>query len=222
MNRRTARPHGVPSSAHPLEPRGTSAGLVRKVGAIAPRRVTPGVDFSSHPAGLCPRTDSCLCPCSLRSPWGRWPRLLPLSTEGTLELPAERGEGDNAPVTDPCGPERFGLALRAAGAGSASTGAQVLSPRSVEKTPGSRPEPQRRRDPLAVPEPGRGDGDRRLRRVPRATAVPDSRAGGSGGGLCAPPARCRPAVAPRLGSARPSRRSAPRTHCTLPGVVRYC
>lgn len=73
MNWRIARPHGVPSSARPLAPKAISAGLVRKVRAIAQRKVTPGVDFSSLPARLCPRTDSCLCPCTLHSPWGRWP-----------------------------------------------------------------------------------------------------------------------------------------------------
>lgn len=220
VNRRTVRPHGTPSRAHPLAPRGLSAGPVRKVMAITPRKATPGA--------LCPRSGSCLCPCV---PRGRWQRLLPPSREGVSELSAERRRVRAAPhraLHGSRGTQLLSPALRAAGAGFARTGAQLLSPLHGKDT-GARSEPQRGADPLAVPGPGQGmgmgtGGSAGCREQPRSTTAVRGEAAAAFVRCRPGAARLRPRGSPaaRLGSARPSRRSAPRTRCTLPGVVRYC
>lgn len=228
MNRRTARPHGVPSRARPLAPRGISAGLVRKVRAIAPRKVTPGVDFSSLPAGLCPRTDSCLCPCSLHSPWGRWPAgsdscLFP--GKGPRSFQRNAGRVTTPPSQTPAvlsGPSSLCMPpVRA-------LPAQVLksytpSPWKRHRGPGLSPSAAEIRSLSPGLAMGTG-GSAGCREQPRSPTAERGEAAASFVRHRPGAARLRPRGSPaaRLGSARPSRRSAPRTRCTLPGVVRYC
>lgn len=69
-----ASPHGLPSSSLPLAMRETSAGLGRKVRAMAPREITPGfisaASRAASRAGSRPGTGPSLCRCGRNQPPG--------------------------------------------------------------------------------------------------------------------------------------------------------